>query len=150
MNNSYVHHRCMLFAHTLSSIQPLYWYKNRTIFLYTKTYSFINLLQSLSKRTTLLREIICSSIWKKKMNTLHRRDGMFASIEDEGNFIPIGVCLNGFKSVRNFSSSTRKISACSSRGLALFAAFIGRHFQVESIVDVQSIFEHTSQLNDAR
>jgi len=146
-----VHHRCMLFAHTLSPIQArcIRTCKNRTIFLYTKTYSFINLLRSLSKRATLLRSEISSGIWKKKRwiryietECLHR--------SDEGNFIPIGVRLNGFKPVRrNFSSSTRKISAFSSRELALFAAFIGRHFQVESIVNVQSIFEHTSQLNDA-
>jgi len=123
--------------------------KNRTIFLYTKTYNFINLLQSLSKRATLLWKIISSGIYEKKrwiryiVECLHR--------SNEGNFIPIGVRLSGFKPVRrNFSSNTRKISAFSSRGLALFAAFIGRHFQVESIVDVQSIFEHTSQLNDAR
>lgn len=107
MSNSCIHHKCMLFVHTLNSIQARYIQalKNEIakIFLYAKT-CFINLLRfDIRKITSYLitREYMLRTSGKKKekgdeYNISHHQNGTFASIR-QGNFIPIGIRLNGFK-----------------------------------------------------
>lgn len=160
MSNSCVHHRCMLFVHTLNPIQARHiqtrknraaksFYRQKHIVLLTYCYLIF-------KTSYPVTRIYSRSIfWKEKGTedksvTSHQWDEMFASIRRR-QFYSDWSTSKWFQNPvrRNFSSNTRKTSAFPSHQLALFIAFIGRHFQVESTVDAQSIFEHTSQLNDA-